>query len=202
MQEIFVLSQRHSARLVATRKKCVTHLLTLELRKSLLWDLHKQALTLLEANCYNDRKATLWVDDGQPELIGGASPETSPVSAGDLLKKLRYHFSEHVRCMQDLACHDLRLAIRNAIKYRRSGLPVEDLIQAANSGLLAASERFDERRGARFATYATWWIRQGIQREIDNFSTLIRIPAHSRGILRELQDRQHEISTDRALPTN
>jgi RNA polymerase primary sigma factor len=184
------LSYRRStlANLLATRRKCVNHVVALGLRKSLLWDLYKQSLRLLEARGHNNDKTDWHLDDDLVLIADAACKDLKPATAGDLLKNLRYHFSEHVRCMQDLACHNLRLAIQMAIKYRRRGLPLEDLIQAANWGLLAACERFDERHGVRFSTYATWWIRQGIQRELDNFSTVIRLPQHVRSTLRDLQD--------------
>ena len=183
------LSYRNATveKFIATRKGCVNKIIALELRKSVLWDLHKRCLVLLEARCHNEGKAVVTVDDDLPFLARAPSEEVVPVALIVLLKNLRYHFSEHVRCMQDLACHNLRLAIQIAIKYRRSGLPVEDLIQAANFGLLAACERFDERHGARFSTYATWWIRQAICREIDNSCTLIRLPSNLRRALRDLR---------------
>ena len=71
---------------------------------------------------------------------------------------------------------NLRLVVRIAKRYRRSGLEVDDLVQEGNLGLMRAAEKFDYRLGCRFATYATWWIRQTIGRSIVNFGGMIRIP--------------------------
>jgi len=73
---------------------------------------------------------------------------------------------------------NLRLAHHIATKYRSSGLPLSDLVQEANIGLLKAVERFDYRRGFRFSTFATWWIRQSVTRAIADKSRSIRIPVH------------------------
>ena len=73
---------------------------------------------------------------------------------------------------------NLRLAHHIATKYKSSGLPLSDLVQEANIGLLKAVERFDYRRGFRFSTFATWWIRQSVTRAIADKSRSIRIPVH------------------------
>jgi RNA polymerase primary sigma factor len=73
---------------------------------------------------------------------------------------------------------NLRLAFFHARKYLYSGEPLDDLIQEANIGLIRAVDRYDWRRGYRFSTYATWWIRQGITRHIADKARTIRIPVH------------------------
>lgn len=73
---------------------------------------------------------------------------------------------------------NLRLAFSIARKFLWSGLPMDDLIQEANIGLMKAVERYDWRKGFRFSTYATWWIRQGVSRAVANHARLIRTPVH------------------------
>jgi len=73
---------------------------------------------------------------------------------------------------------NLRLVILMARRYGRGGLPLEDLIQEGNLGLMRAVERFDHRRGYRFSTYASWWIRHSLNRALSDKARLIRLPVH------------------------
>ncbi len=82
------------------------------------------------------------------------------------------------RARDQLALSNLRLVVSIARKYQNSGLPLEDLVQDGNIGLLRAVDKFEWRRGFRFSTYATWWIRQAVSRSVADTSRLIRIPVH------------------------
>ena len=78
----------------------------------------------------------------------------------------------------ELVNSNLRLVISNARKYQGHDLPLQDLIQEGILGLIRAAEKFDWRKGYKFSTYATFWIRQALQRALDNRSRTIRIPVH------------------------
>ena len=77
-----------------------------------------------------------------------------------------------------LIASNLRLVISIAKKYIGNGIPLEDLVQEGNIGLIKAADRFDYTKGNKFSTYATWWIRQAIQRSIADTGRSIRVPVH------------------------
>jgi len=95
-----------------------------------------------------------------------------------LLKKIKEKYSYLKKLHQKMLEGNLRLAVSIAHKYRNRGLPINDLIQEANIGLMRALEKFDFRLGNRFSTYAIWWIKQTVTRAISEQSRVIRIPVH------------------------
>jgi RNA polymerase primary sigma factor len=103
------------------------------------------------------------------------------------------------RARRKLIESNLRLVIAIARRYTSSGVPLVDLIQEGNLGLMHAAEKFDYQRGCHFATYATWWVRQAISRAAGDQSRLIHLPEHVATNLRKLRRVVAQLSQENNL---
>ena len=104
--------------------------------------------------------------------------QETPTSLRKRVAYLKSTYTEYQRAKRGLSEGNLRLVVSIAKKYRNRGLSFLDLIQEGNAGLMRAVDKFEYRRGFKFCTYATWWIRQAITRAVADQSRTIRIPVH------------------------
>lgn len=104
--------------------------------------------------------------------------QETPSSLRHRVRDLKSVYSRYQRAKRGLSEGNLRLVVSIAKKYRNRGLSFLDLIQEGNAGLMRAVDKFEYRRGFKFCTYATWWIRQAITRAVADQSRTIRIPVH------------------------
>jgi RNA polymerase primary sigma factor len=116
-----------------------------------------------------------WLSEYRNLLI--ATQET-PASLRNRVTYLKRVYAEYQQAKRELSEGNLRLVVSIAKKYRNRGLSFLDLIQEGNAGLMRAVDKFEYRRGFKFCTYATWWIRQAITRAVADQSRTIRIPVH------------------------
>ena len=109
-------------------------------------------------------------------------------------KLLERRRKAYQRVRRELAEANLRLVVSIAKNYRNRGLPFADLIQEGNRGLMRAVDKYEYRRGFKFGTYATWWIRQGVQRALADHARTVRVPCHQIGLMAKMERKRSEMS--------
>ena len=222
-------SQRARRRIVARRRKAVRLLEETGLRHHLLMRIQRklehvdermqrldgelrqnngrqsQADSLLSHRSPSGRsnRVTRQKDELRGELayLMRITRET-PRSMRRYLRRLDRLHAEHEAARRDLSSANLRLVVSIAKKYRNRGMSFLDLIQEGNTGLMRAVDKFEPERGFKFATYATWWIRQAITRAIAEQSRTIRVPVHMLTAMDRLRDARAELwQRDRIEPS-
>jgi len=116
----------------------------------------------------------------------------TPEELAQRVKTIDTVFWEYEQAKRDLSGGNLRLVVSIAKKYRNRGLTFLDVIQEGNTGLMRAVDKYEYRRGYKFSTYATWWIRQAITRAIADHARTIRIPVHMIETMSKLRNIQKE----------
>lgn len=119
--------------------------------------------------------------------------QESPASLERRCETIRKQFLDYDNVKRQLSSGNLRLVVSIAKKYRNRGLSFLDLIQEGNTGLMRAVDKYEYRRGFKFSTYATWWIRQAITRAIADQARTIRIPVHMIDVLSKLRNTQKDL---------
>jgi RNA polymerase nonessential primary-like sigma factor len=138
-------------------------------------EVHDVAHDVTGANGFLDDVTQLYLKE-----IGG-TPLLTPTQELALTRAVR---AAHFAARQHMIEANLRLVVSIAKGYLGRGVPLSDLIEEGNLGLMHAIDKFEPERGFRFSTYATWWIRQSVERAVMNQGRVIRLPVH---VVRELQ---------------
>ena len=175
-------------RMIERRRRCVTLLEELSLRTQRLQpcmkrleqisnrmtELDEQIRSLRNLSSAQDERVCLQKElDDLMELT-----KETPESMSAQIFTIHQRHAEYDKAMRDLSGGNLRLVVSIAKKYRNRGMTFLDLIQEGNTGLMRAVDKYEYRRGYKFSTYATWWIRQAITRAIADQARTIRVPVH------------------------
>ena len=134
----------------------------------------------------------LWVEAGREDTVLetlGYRPDEGGEPAGVLIDQSKV-------ARDHMISANLRLVVANAKKYMNRGLGFLDLIQEGNAGLMRAVDKFEWQRGFKFSTYATWWIRQALQRAIADQSRTIRVPVHMTETMQRVNRTTRELTVE------
>ncbi|MEX0655280.1 MAG: RNA polymerase sigma factor RpoD, partial [Phycisphaeraceae bacterium] len=178
------------AAILVRRRKMATLIEELSLRTSKIQPLLKKLRSI--ANKMTELRDTIAASEQHPdrydpedimvmreELAGLRSLVLEePESLQARVEEITTVFDEYEQAKRDLSGGNLRLVVSIAKKYRNRGLSFLDIIQEGNTGLMRAVDKYEYKRGYKFSTYATWWIRQAITRAIADHARTIRIPVH------------------------
>ncbi|MDE0864111.1 MAG: sigma-70 family RNA polymerase sigma factor [Rubripirellula sp.] len=199
-------------RFISNRRKCLNLVEELSLRSRRVTPMLKQLEDISQRMTFirtrlaelghdavsRDEAADLRQEQRELMLV----TQESPTSLHNRMVKVRKHFEEYEATKRQLSSGNLRLVVSIAKKYRNRGMSFLDLIQEGNTGLMRAVDKYEYRRGFKFSTYATWWIRQAITRAIADQARTIRIPVHMIDVLSKLRQTQKALTQDlRREPT-
>ena len=134
-----------------------------------------------------------WSGDGLQILLSGIGKVPLLTAAEEVELSRRVERGDQA-AKQRMIESNLRLVVSIAKRYRGQGLPFVDLVQEGTIGLIRAVEKFDHRRGFKFSTYSTWWIRQSISRAISDKARTVRLPVHVGDVLLKLRRAERDLA--------